>query len=96
MLISEILQVNFLYILRASYINSVFSTHQVPYTPSSVVHMLLREPKALGTLTHIHIWHDNKGKGENRSWYLDQIVVQEVRTGKRLVFFQNQWQLCYR
>ncbi|XP_076819587.1 uncharacterized protein LOC143465242 isoform X4 [Clavelina lepadiformis] len=64
---------------------------QVPYTPSSVVHVLLREPKALGTLTHIHIWHDNKGKGENRSWYLDQIVFQEVRTGKRYFFICDQW-----
>ncbi|XP_078495959.1 uncharacterized protein LOC100175984 [Ciona intestinalis] len=69
------------------------ATHETqnPYTRSSVVHFLLREPKCLGPLTHLHIWHDNKGKGDMRSWYLDQVVVQDVRTGKRFFFISDQW-----
>lgn len=56
---------------------------QNPFNRSSVVHFLVRVNKCLENLTHVHVWHDNSGKGRFRGWYLDQIAVQDVMTGER-------------
>ncbi|XP_077976290.1 polycystin family receptor for egg jelly-like isoform X1 [Styela clava] len=64
---------------------------KMPFTRSSVNHFLLRVDKSLGNLTHVHIWHDNTGKGNFRGWYLDQVAVQDVVTGERFYFVCDQW-----
>ena len=38
---------------------------------------------SLGNLTFLRIWHDNGGKGKNKSWYLDQVQVTDLQTGEK-------------
>lgn len=48
-------------------------------------------PKPLGGLSHIRIWHDNSGRGDAASWYLDRIIVRDTQTDEVYVFLCNQW-----
>ena len=41
---------------------------------------------SLGLLTHLRIWHDNKGKGEMASWYLSKIVITDLQDNYRYLF----------
>ncbi|XP_023225224.1 uncharacterized protein LOC111626157 [Centruroides sculpturatus] len=47
--------------------------------------------RPLGKLNYIRIWHDNKGKGKFRSWFLSFIVVRDVQTGAKFEFVVNKW-----
>ena len=46
---------------------------------------LMSSHVSLGLLTHLRIWHDNKGQGEMASWYLSKIVVTDLQDNYRLV-----------
>nr|XP_002732126.1 PREDICTED: polycystic kidney disease protein 1-like 2-like [Saccoglossus kowalevskii] len=52
---------------------------------------LMAVPGPLGTLNYMRIWHDNSGKGEMQSWYLNYIAIRDVQTGERFYFIANQW-----
>lgn len=43
----------------------------------------------LGDLTYFRVWHDNSGTGDQRSWFLYKIVLDDLQIGKRQVFFAN-------
>ncbi|UYV63030.1 hypothetical protein LAZ67_2002890 [Cordylochernes scorpioides] len=48
-------------------------------------------PRPLGRLNFLRIWHDNKGKGKFRSWFLSFVVVRDVQTGEKFEFICNRW-----
>jgi polycystin 1L2 len=37
------------------------------------------------------IWHDNSGKGDNASWYLKHVIVNDLQTNERFYFICEQW-----
>lgn len=49
----------------------------------SVCTFVMSVPETLGDLTFINIWHDNSGKGNDASWFLNKIIVEDLQTKKR-------------
>ena len=43
---------------------------------------LMANRKDLGTLSYLRIWHDNSGDGSFGSWYLNQVMVYDIRWRK--------------
>ncbi|KAI8514731.1 hypothetical protein Bbelb_073220 [Branchiostoma belcheri] len=66
------------------------SKNQV-FKRGSISSFLLSTSVDLGDLTHLHVWHDNSGTGGDASWFLDKIVVGDLRSDKRYVFFCQRW-----
>ncbi|CAH1264358.1 PKD1L3 [Branchiostoma lanceolatum] len=66
------------------------SKNQV-FKRGSISSFLLSTSVDLGDLTHLHVWHDNSGAGGDSSWFLDKIVVGDLRSDKRYVFFCQRW-----
>ncbi|XP_072028186.1 polycystin-1-like protein 2 [Amphiura filiformis] len=52
---------------------------------------LLAVPRSLGVLNYMRIWHDNSGKGNKQSWYLQYIAIRDIQTRQRFFFISNQW-----
>lgn len=50
---------------------------------------LLTTKESLGSLLHIRIWHDNKGK--DPALFLKHIVVRDIQTGEFSHFLCNRW-----
>ena len=48
-------------------------------------------PRSLGKLSILRIWHDNSGKGNLGSWYLDKIAVKDLQTGDTFFFLCQSW-----
>ena len=48
-------------------------------------------PRPLGQIQYIRVWHDNSGKGENSSWFINYIVVRDIQNGERFYFLVNRW-----
>ena len=46
---------------------------------------ILSTETCLGPLTYLRIWHDNNGKGKQRSWFLDQVQLTDLQTGEKYV-----------
>ena len=53
------------------------------FARGSVMNFVLSVEQKLGPLTFLRIWHDNKGKGKHKSWYLDHVQVNDLQTGER-------------
>ncbi|XP_066282651.1 polycystin-1-like protein 2 [Branchiostoma lanceolatum] len=66
------------------------SKNQV-FQRGSICSFLLSTTYNLGELTNVHVWHDNSGDGGDASWFLDRIVVGDLRRNKRYVFFCQRW-----
>ncbi|XP_078594331.1 polycystin-1-like protein 2 [Branchiostoma floridae x Branchiostoma japonicum] len=66
------------------------SKNQV-FKRGSICSFLLSSTKNLGELTNVHVWHDNSGEGGDASWFLDRVVVGDLRRNKRYVFFCQRW-----
>ncbi|CAH1271105.1 PKD1L3 [Branchiostoma lanceolatum] len=45
----------------------------------------------LGNLQNLHIWHDNSGKRDRDSWYLDRVVVQDLQNNSTYNFLCDDW-----
>jgi polycystin 1L2 len=45
----------------------------------------------LGLLNHLHVWHDNSGKGSSSSWFLKYIIVRDLQTMEKSYFICQQW-----
>ncbi|XP_078681615.1 polycystin-1-like protein 2 [Branchiostoma floridae x Branchiostoma belcheri] len=45
----------------------------------------------LGHLQTLHIWHDNSGKGNRDSWYLEKVVVHDLRSDLSYTFLCDDW-----
>jgi polycystin 1L2 len=50
---------------------------------------LLTTKESLGPLSHIRIWHDNKGK--DPALFLTRIVVRDIQSGELWHFLCNRW-----
>jgi polycystin 1L2 len=50
---------------------------------------LLQRP--LGSLNYIKIWHDNSGQGDNASWYLKHIIVNDLQSNEKFYFICEKW-----
>ena len=48
---------------------------------------LMTTHSSVGLLTHIRIWHDNKGKGDMASWYLSKIVITDLQSKYTYVIY---------
>ena len=45
----------------------------------------------MGHLSYLHIWHDNSGKGNCGSWFLDQVIINDLQTKQKYHFICNKW-----
>ncbi|XP_061194795.1 uncharacterized protein LOC133202955 [Saccostrea echinata] len=61
------------------------------FATASVNKYIMGHSVSLGNLTHIRIWHDNSGPKGRRSWYLNRIVVDDLRTQERYIFLCDKW-----
>ncbi|KAK7111823.1 hypothetical protein V1264_011390 [Littorina saxatilis] len=52
---------------------------------------LMSCPRPLGYLNYARIWHDNSGKGNMGSWYLNYMIVRDVQTDEKWVFIADKW-----
>lgn len=59
------------------------------FARGSVNTFTLSLEKSLGSLYKVHVWHDNSG--DNPSWFLLEIVVEELRTKEKWHFVANRW-----
>ncbi|CAH1773828.1 unnamed protein product [Owenia fusiformis] len=57
----------------------------------TVLRFLCSTPESLGQLKYIRMWHDNSGGGENSSWYLARVLVQDIQTDDTFVFVCGKW-----
>lgn len=47
--------------------------------------------RPLGYLNYARVWHDNSGKGNFGSWYLNYMIVRDVQTDQKWVFIADKW-----
>jgi len=57
----------------------------------SVRHYVMSTKTHMGHMAFLRIWHDNSGKGENASWFLDKVEVEDLQTSYRYYFLNNRW-----
>ena len=50
---------------------------------------LLTTSLHLGDLTLLRIWHNNSGSSP--SWYLKEVIIRDLKTGRMFVFMCNRW-----
>ncbi|XP_060073664.1 uncharacterized protein LOC132553437 [Ylistrum balloti] len=61
------------------------------FETSSVRKFFMGTPEPLGDLTYLRIWHDSSGRGDNKSWYLHKVTVDDPQIGQRYVFLCDKW-----
>ena len=59
------------------------------FARGSVNTFTLSLERSLGSLFKINVWHDNSG--DSPSWFLLEIVVEDVQTKEKWQFIANQW-----
>lgn len=52
---------------------------------------ILTTKKLIGTIDYIKIWHDNSGRGDSASWYLNYLIVQDLQTNQKFYFICKKW-----
>ena len=52
---------------------------------------LLSTPRSLGSLNHLHLWHDNSGADASASWFLKSIIVRDLQTDEFFYFIAQRW-----
>ncbi len=45
----------------------------------------------MGHLSYLHIWHDHSGKGNYGSWFLEQVIINDLQTKQKYHFICNKW-----
>jgi polycystin 1L2 len=45
----------------------------------------------LGHLSYLHIWHDNSGKSNWGSWFLEYVIVNDLQTKTKTYFICQKW-----
>ena len=45
----------------------------------------------MGHLSYLHIWHDHSGKGNSGSWFLEQVIINDLQTKQKYHFICNKW-----
>ncbi|XP_069123236.1 polycystin family receptor for egg jelly-like isoform X2 [Argopecten irradians] len=61
------------------------------FETSSVRKFFMGTPEPLGDLTYLRIWHDSSGRGDQKSWYLHKVTVDDPQIGQRYVFLCDKW-----
>ncbi|XP_078585401.1 polycystin-1-like protein 2 isoform X2 [Branchiostoma floridae x Branchiostoma japonicum] len=69
----------------------IFDDRKDLFKAGSVNKFLMSTPRDLGTLTHMRIWHDNSGKWEQASWFLQRVKVHDLQTEQISQFLCNGW-----
>ncbi|XP_052819342.1 uncharacterized protein LOC128245129 isoform X2 [Mya arenaria] len=64
-------------------------TH-IGFEQGSVRTFVMSTRRYIGDLLCMRIWHDDTG-GNNSSWFLNKIVISDLRSGKRCTFACDQW-----
>ncbi|CAD5124264.1 DgyrCDS12559 [Dimorphilus gyrociliatus] len=72
-------------------IRSMSDKQERPLARDSVRHYIMSADHSLGALTFLRIWHDNSGEGDNASWFLDKVVVEDIQTKTRYFFLCGKW-----
>ena len=44
----------------------------------TVCHFMMACEEPIGELSFIRIWHDNSGEGEQGSWFLDKVTIEDI------------------
>lgn len=52
----------------------------------TVKSFVMATTECLGGLDYLRIWHDNSGEGDDASWYLHKIVVDDLQNKERYMF----------
>jgi polycystin 1L2 len=52
---------------------------------------ILTTNRSIGSLDLIKMWHDNTGRGDKASWYLDYVIVQDLQTKEKYYFHCQKW-----
>jgi len=55
------------------------------FSTGSIRQFILATEEYLGNLIFLRIWHDNSGKGQDASWFLDKVVVEDLQTQFRWI-----------
>ncbi|CAF0709342.1 unnamed protein product [Brachionus calyciflorus] len=61
------------------------------FKAGSICNFIMGVEEPLGSLQYLRIWHDNSGKGDSKSWYLNMITVIDLQTNQKSNFVCNQW-----
>ncbi|KAI8489900.1 hypothetical protein Bbelb_322610 [Branchiostoma belcheri] len=56
-----------------------------------VDNFIMATEKCLGPLQFLRLWHDNSGKGDGKSWYIEKVVIQDLQTDEKWFFIFNKW-----
>ena len=49
------------------------------------------DPRPLGLLNYVRIWHDNSGPGASASWFLKYLIVRDLQTMQNFHFICQRW-----
>ena len=71
--------------------DKIFSYVLQEIPKGSIYNYILSTETCLGPLTYLRIWHDNNGKGKQRSWFLDQVQLTDLQTGEKYVDAHSAW-----
>ncbi|XP_063886174.1 polycystin-1-like protein 2 isoform X1 [Scylla paramamosain] len=52
---------------------------------------VMAEPRPLGDLQYLRVWHDNSGEEGMSSWQLAFISVRDLQTQRKTLFIANRW-----
>jgi hypothetical protein len=47
--------------------------------------------RSLGSLNHLHFWHDNSGAGASASWFVKYFIVRDLQTMEKFHFICQRW-----
>lgn len=52
---------------------------------------VMKTPRPLGNMSFMRIWHDNSGRGNYASWYLNALLVRDMQTNEVFEFVCDRW-----
>lgn len=59
------------------------------FARASINTYMVSLPESIGEIMGIKLWHDNEG--DNPSWYINQVVLNDVQNDKSSYFICNRW-----
>lgn len=61
----------------------IFFNNEQGFGVASIHRFFMGTKQPLGELTYLRIWHDNSGKGADKSWYLNRVIVDDLQEKDR-------------
>lgn len=65
---------------RVYLFNTNSHTNLQEFSTGSIRNFILATEQPLGHLVFLRIWHDNSGKGNHASWFIDKILIEDLQT----------------